>query len=337
MLPFLKSREKYGQGLDIGTSSVKLIKLKFLKEGFELTDFNLEPISKPEDLSAAIKKITARLDLKKVNLSVSGPAAVIRYLSFPRMQQEELRQALKFEASKHIPFSVDQVNLDAFILKQDAADNKMLVLLAAVKKELVAQRLKLMEDCLLEANTLDIDSLALVNAFNFNYSGSDGLKGKTVALLNIGAATTNLNIIEDGLPLMSRDINLAGNNFTQKLMGVFGLGYAQAENLKVNPPKEEAEKISQAVEAVATILAGEIRTSFDYYESQSAASVAKIFLSGGMSLFAGLKDMLANLLSIEVQHWNPLKKIALAQNLDAALTGIISGQFAVAVGLAMRP
>lgn len=329
------SRERFSLGLDIGTTSIKLVKLKFSKDTVELSSFNLEPIQL--DLETVLKNIIKSQDTKRVNLSVSGPSAIIRYVNFPRMNSEELKQALKFEVQKYIPFSVDEVNIDSFILKEDLPDNKMLVLLAAVKKEFLEQRLKIIESAGLKASIVDIDSLALVNAFNFNYAkDSDILKNKTIALLNIGAAVSNLNILEDGIPRLSRDIQIAGNNFTQKLMDIFGLDFKSAEELKINPDKERLQKASQTIEAVLTNLGSEVRTSFDYYESQSASNVIKIFLSGGSTLFSGLKDTLANLLSIEVESWDPIGKINIGNSVDAEKVKAVSNQLAVAIGLALR-
>jgi type IV pilus assembly protein PilM len=185
-------------------------------------------------------------------------------------------------------------------------------------------------------NIVDIDSIALINAFNFGYAQDENLKHKAVALLNIGATTTNLDIWEAGLPRLCRDVHIAGNNFTQKIADIFGVDFKAAEDLKLNPTADKSNKISAVLDAVLTNLAGEIRTSFDYYESQSASSVAKIFLSGGGSKFIGLKDALANLLGIEVEVWDPLKQINLPDKADLNKVKELSPQLAVAVGLALR-
>lgn len=330
------SRDKFSLGLDIGTSAVKIIKLKVSKEGIELCGFDLQLASL--DLTPLLRKIAQSQggQQARINISVCGPAVIIRYVNFPPMNDSELKQALKFEAPKHIPFAITELNLDGYILKSGLADNKILVLLAAVKKEFVNQRLKLFESAALKPDTIDIDSLALINAFNFNYSGEEALKDKTIALLNIGSAFSNLNILEGSTPRLSRDIQIAGNAFTKRLADALGLDFKSAEELKLNPPAEKVKNIASALEAVFSNLAAEIRTSFDYYESQNASAVEKIFLSGAGGNFSGFKDILANLLGIGVEYWDPLKRINLSANIDSQELKALSGQFAVAVGLALH-
>lgn len=326
-------KEKYSVGLDIGTSAVKLVELKFLKDTVELARFNLEPIQ--ADLSSQLKRIAPS---QAINISVSGAQTVIRYIDLPRMNEDELKQALRFEVQKYIPFPINEVILDSYILKEDLSDNKMLVLVAVVKKEFINQRLKLIQEAGLKANIVDLDSLALINAFNFTYSKEEdaNIKNKTIALLNIGASMSNLNILENGHPVLSRDIYIAGNNLTGKVQDTVGTDLKSAEELKPNIDKEKLNKVVTVAESVISDLSKELRTSFDYYESQSTSSIIKIFLSGGGSKFPGLKDTLANLLGIEVEYWDPLKKISIADNIDSKETKELSSQLAVAVGLALR-
>lgn len=328
-------KERVSTALDIGTQTVKIAKLRFLQDTAELLFFNLEPFSLL-GLEEILKRLKESSGTDTLNLSFSGPSTVIRYVNFPKMDKDELRRALSFEAQKHIPFPINEVNLDGFVLKEDLPDNKMLVLLAAVKKDLVEQRLKMMQDLDLKVNIADLDSLALINAFDFNYLPDDNLKGKTIALLNIGATTSNLNILEDGLPHLSRDIHIAGNNITQKLADVLTIDFKAAEELKLNPDAQRADKVNRTAESVLANLATEVRISFDFYESQAASSVVKIFLSGGTSKLGSIKDMLANFLGIEVDYWDPLKRINLSNDIDAEKIKAVSGQFCVALGSALR-
>ncbi len=325
-------KEKYSVGLDIGTSTIKLVELKFFKDTVELARFNLEPIQ--ADLTALLKRIAPS---QAINISVSGASTVVRYIDFPRMNEDELKQALRFEVQKYIPFPINEANLDSCILKEDLSDNKMLVLVAAVKKEFINQRLKLIQEAGLKTNIVELDSLALINAFNFNYSKEDAnIKNKTIALLNIGASMSNLNILENGHPVLSRDIYIAGNNLTQKIQEAIGIDLKSIEELKPNIDKEKLNKVVTVAESVLSDLSKELRTSFDYYEGQSTSSIIKIFLSGGGSKFNGLKDILANLLSIEVEYWDPLRQISITDSIDSKEAKASSAQLAVAVGLALR-
>ncbi len=298
------TREHFVFGLDIGTSSIKAVKLKISKDKTEVCGFLAEPVK--ADLEDCVKKIAQSQEIKRVNISLSGPSVIMRYTAFSRMNLVELKQALKFEAQKYIPFPLTEVNLDACILNPEAQDNKMFILISAVKKEYLNQRLKILQGAGLEVNTATIDSLALVDCFNFNYFGDEALKNKTVALVNIGFTFTNLNILENGIPHLSRDILTGSNNFQDKADSAFS-SFAQ-----------------------------ELRSSFDYYESQSVSAVSKIFLSGGACKFPQLKETLTKVLNIEVEYWDVFKKIPPVPGLSLDKIKDSSSQFAVAVGVALR-
>lgn len=329
------SKDRFSVGVDIGVSQIKVVKLKLGKDQVELCGFDVEPARL--ELGEVLGRIMQNHSGGEfINISLSGQQSVIRYVNFVRMNNSELKQALKFEAQKHIPFSVADVNLDGYILKDNLPDNKMLVLIAAVKKELVNQRLKLIESLGYRINLIDIDSIALLNAYNFNYPFEETQEHKAVALLNIGSSVSNLDILDNGIPRLSRDLHIAGNTFTQKIADIFSIDFANAENLKINPDKDKLNKVRAGVESALANLAGEIRTSFDYYESQGSSNVGKIFLSGGSAKFEGLKEMLAHLLSIEVEYWDPFKKIKIPGDMDAAKLKNSSGELSVAVGLALR-
>ncbi|MDD2752003.1 MAG: type IV pilus assembly protein PilM [Candidatus Omnitrophica bacterium] len=327
-------RESFSVGIDIGSVAIKAVKLKLFEEKAEIVDIKIEPFAL--DSAAVLKNIAQSMQAKKINFSISGPSSIIRYVDFPKMNPGELQSAMKFEAQKHIPFTLTEVNLDSYILKADSPDNKMLVLLAAVKKDLVSARMKLAQEAGLSINLIDNDSLAMVNAFCFNYSCDTKEEQKTIALLNIGALNSNLNILEAGLPRFSRDIHIAGNNFTQKIADLLGVDFKAAEILKINPEAQNQAKVSLAIDSVLSRLVTETRSSFDYYETQSASSVTKIFLSGGSSLAIGIKEKLATLLGVEVEYWDPLKQITVAGSLDAQAIKKSSNQLCVAIGLALR-
>jgi len=339
-----KIKEEGAIGLDIGTSSIKAVALEVKDKEVFLKNFSFKEISDgsigPANLAPLIKKSIDALGVSegRVNISLSGQPVIIRYAWLPLMSQKELASSLRFEAAKLIPFSVEEVNIDSYILKQDISNNKMLVMVVAAKKEAVSERIKLVQDSGFKIKAIDVDSLALINAFNFNYHSEDEKDlPKVIALLNIGAAVSNLSILEAGVPVFSRDIYIAGNNFSKKIADSLSIDLKAAEDLKINPDKEKLEKVSAAIELILSSLASEVRTSFDYYESQSSSSVEKIFLSGGGSLFLNLKDSLNRLLGIGIDYWDPTKRITFLAGQDSSqqIKSYLR-HFPVALGLAMR-
>ena len=333
---------RVGVGLDIGSAAVKAVKLSFSGDRTELSDFAIYPV-KLEPGSTLKEMLQSHPGIDEVNVAVSGTSTIVRYVEFPSMQGSELKQAMKYEAEKLIPFPMADVDIDTYILKQGLPDNKMQVLLAAAKKEAIKQRLKMLEDAGLSAGVMDMETIALVNAFNFSYSEEESVKKKTIAILNIGSSFSNLNIVDSGQPRLSRDIHIAGENFTQKISEVFSVSRLKAEELKVDPAalqtaggEADGKKMVACVNSVLTNLATEVRTSFDYFESQNATSVEKIFLSGGGATFAGLDEMLSNLLGIAVEYWDPFRKVFIPENIGASQLKSQSRSFAVALGLALR-
>jgi len=227
--------------------------------------------------------------------------------------------------------------VDSYILKQDISNNKMLVLVVAAKKESVLERIKLIQDLGFKVGVVDVDSLALINAFNFNYhSGAEKELPKVFALLNIGASVSNLNILEEGIPVFSRDIYIAGSNFSQKITDSLGIDFSAAEQAKIEPDEAKQQKIAALVESIVSSLVFEIRISFDYYESQGASSVEKIFLSGGGSLFYNLKNNLNHMLGMDIDYWDPSRNLTFLETNEAEKLKLTAAQFAVALGLAMR-
>lgn len=326
-------------GLDLGSSSVKIVGLQCRDNNFLLRNFIIKEIPyQSRDVSGLVKE--GLLDLgaqhSPVNISLSGQGVITRYVSFPIIDQRLFRNSLRFETQQYIPFSIEEVNLDGYILKQDAAANKMSVLIAAAKKELVSERVKLVQDLGFKVGIVDIDSLALINAFSFSYAQDETLKQKTIALLNIGASVTNLDILEQGMPCLSRDIQISGNNFTERIADGLGVDLQSAESLKINPGKEDLDKIKPYLDTILSQLAQEIRNSFDYYESQSASSVEQIFISGGGSLLAGLVSNLNAVLGVEIQTWGSLNNLELSEGLDIEKIKVQSMFMPVALGLAIR-
>lgn len=292
--------------MDIGSSHIKLVVLE--KKGKEriLKKFSSQSLTPGDDLAAAIKKFIEVQDILEpcVNISISGPVVMMRYVSLPKMTLQELKSTMQFEAKQYIPFSLDEMILDCAIVKEKLDNNKMLVVFAAIKKTAAQERISLIEKAGLTLGIIDVDCFCLVNAFTHNLSlsahASSDAKLQAVGLLNIGARSTNMAIIENGSLCFSRDIAYGGQEATLNNLGT------------------------------------EINSSIDYYENQNGKPVEKIYLSGGLSLDARLYDFLARLLNMQVCPFDVFSGITMGPSIAASTLKAQGSMFAISLGLALR-
>lgn len=339
-----KDKPSINIGLDIGTSSIKAVVCKLEKDKVELISFSIKPLDK-DYISDSINRTLKDLNIetKSVNISIGGQGVVTRSAKFPRMSLSDVKNAIGFEAEKHIPFPLNEVYLDCYILKQLPDENKMLVLVAAAKKELIQQRLSVLKPLSLTANVIDIDSIALVNLVNmieFKTKASSPTapqnadQKKAVALLNLGANFTSLCIIENGIPRFVRDIFIGGNDLTKRISNILGIGLAEAEKAKCIP-QEGWEKVFSACESILNNLVNETRLSFDYFESESGVPIKCLYLSGGGSYLQGIDEIIKNNLNVETKYLNPLVDFNISKDLVGRLEPE-ARKLSVAMGLALR-
>lgn len=335
----LVEKEKVQVGLDIGSYYLKLVELTSRAGVTTLSKFAVTPMpdsSSNGGFSRFIHHVIAEkgISAESVNISVSGPDVVVRYILLPRMGREELKGAIGFEAEKHIPFDMKEVILDSQVLEPEMPDNRMRVLLVAAKKELVEKRMQIVREAGLEIGVVDVDSFALINSFLSHEPQS--ANEVSVALLDIGDKRTSINILRDGRPFFTREISIGGEAFTRAVCRKMKLKPAEAVSLKHESRPEKAEKLMNVVEEVIGDLAKEIRVSFSYFENESGRKVEKVFLSGGTARLAGLASSLASNLEVEVERWDPVKSLTLDPGLDQENLNEVKDLLPVAIGLARR-
>jgi type IV pilus assembly protein PilM len=219
------SKKKDIIGIDIGSSSVKLVQVKEHKGAFTLLNVGILPLP-PEaivdntlmdssSIVETIKKLLKSLNIraKDAACSVSGNSVIIRKISLPAMPSEELEDQIHWEAEQYIPFDINDVNIDFQILAADQHDPaKMEVLLVASKKDIINDYLAVFNETGINLAVVDVDSFAIQNAFELNY---DVEPENVSALINIGASIMNLNIVKNGISLFTRDVQMGGNLYTE--------------------------------------------------------------------------------------------------------------------------
>ena len=321
-------------GLDIGTSTIKVVQLLKVKEQFNLVKASIEELkfnAEEKDKLSALKRLLkrAKISEKEVNISIEGPSVIIRNIQLPKMSEADLKNAIKYEVEKYIPYNVNEVIVDCQIISE--AENNMGVLLVAAKKDSINDKIQLVQKAGLCPWVVDIDSLALINAFNLNNEEKD----KTIALLNIGSEATSVNIIRGDLLNFTRNIPVGGKRVTEVLAENFKVDLALAEELKRNPG-DKKEAVDKLCLNAMREMAIEIKSSFDYYESQYEEGVTEIFISGGVAIDENMANFLSENMNLEVKRWSVLDRLILGNKSLRDKISPIQDYFAVATGLALR-
>jgi len=326
--------------IDIGTRLIKIAEVSLEGAAKQLVKFNtaeIPPHATQEEISRSLRTLieSFRPSLKEVNISLSAPFALVRFINMPRMKKEELDNSLRFEAEKYIPFNINEVIIDSVILDGEADDkNQMRILLAAAKRDAVNSRISILKECELIPAVIDIDSFACFNAF-CDSSGKNEPASGTGALLNIGYSQTNVIILKDGQPRFMRDIQIGGRDISEPLAKELQLEETGADRV-ICDPKDKLAQVTEISKAVLSNLVNELRLSFGYYENQHGSSVGQLYVSGGAARLGGISDYFNETLGIKPVIWNPFAKFEIGPDINEEVLSGAYSQFAVCAGLALR-
>ena len=277
---------------------------------------------------------SAGIKAKKVVTAVGGRDVIIKKISMDRMKEGDAREQIRWEAEQHVPFDMDNVELDFQILDPDGEGLQMAVLLVAAKRELVETKQTLLSDVGLEATVIDVDAFALHNAFELNYP--DAMRG-VVGLVNIGHETTNVNILDDGVPVLTRDIMIGTRRFREDLQRERNMSADEADQLLRGFERNDALEPLLASRGEELAVGIERAAAFLQSSSRSASGLARIFTSGGGSRIPGLNRILADRLRLPVQTANPLERLQVADGVfDTMSLDEVAPLLMLPVGLALR-
>ncbi len=335
-------------GIDIGSSSVKLVQLWQTKDGYQLLNAAILPLP-PEaivdntlmDSSAvadSIKNLVASLGIKtkEAACSISGNSVIIRKIVLPAMTSEELEDQISWEAEQYIPFDIKDVFIDFQILGSDPLDpSKNQVLLVASKKDIINDYISVFNDAGMVLNVMDVDSFAVQNSFEL----ANPVNDEVVALVNVGAGVMNINVVKNEISLFTRDVQMGGNQYTEEIQKQLGVTAQEAETMKMLVSEQMSSPVSEVIARINETLAQEIRRSIDFYNSSASGEdrIVRLRMSGGCSKMAGLKEVVAEKLGIEVGTLNPFENIRYNdKDFDAEYLQEIAPLMAVGVGLAIR-
>lgn len=329
-------------GLDLGTSCIKAVEVTQDKFDYIITAYHQIDISGEGAVQDAISDLfnEGGFRTKRVATAVSGKSVVFRYVNMAQMTDDNLRNAIHYEADKYIPFDVEDVQIDVQKLMdipaEDGGQEEMKVLLVAAKNSLVEDQAMMLQDLGLQPVSIGVDAFALGNAFELSDMVSPGIQesDRTIALLDIGDSKSSINIIRNNVTCFAREVGMGGMDLTNAITRRFGLEPYEAEALK-REPQDQLMEVQDAVSHVMDDIGNEVNLSFDFFENQFEGEVEEVFLSGGAVLLPFLEENLEKIFEKKTRVWNPIEGLKVkSDNVDIDQLHQAAPQLAVAMGLA---
>ncbi|PYI92767.1 MAG: hypothetical protein DME97_08050 [Verrucomicrobia bacterium] len=296
-------------------------------------------------IGAALREMLGELGIKggPVNYAIAAQSVFARFVKLPAVEEEKIERIIAFEAQQNVPFPIDEVVWD-YQLVGDGADEQIQVVLVAIKEDLLEGVNAAVEGAGLRTSIVCVATMALYNAFRYNYSDLAGCS----LLVDIGARTTNLLFIEPG-KIFSRSVAIGGGSvssaiakefnepigaaeFRKKRDGFVSLGGAYAE-----PPDPDVARVSKIVRGTMTRLHAEMMRSISHYRAQQQGNAPdRLYLCGGSTSTPYMREFFQEKLQVPVEFFNPLRNVAVSEAVDAAEVAHSAHLLGELTGLALR-
>lgn len=335
-------------GVDIGSSSIKIVELRSTRKGTEIVRAGYAPLPPQTIIDGHIMNRSAVVDTigqlwsahkfsrRDVAVALYGQSVIVRKITVPTMTEAELEQQIEWEAKQHIPFDVKGMSIDYGVLRRRPEAGQMDLLLVAAKKDEIADFTELLREAKIKPAVVDTHSFALQNIFE----SQKGLpQTGSIALIDVGASVTSINIVSDGVSAFSREITNAGNSITEEVQRSANIPFEQAEAYKCGSsggiiPQELQMMIDNACDG----LAGEIQRSLDFYLATSGdQEISAIYMCGGSAYLAPLCRAVERRARVAVQVFDPTVHFPVdPKTVNVTLVRQRATQFAGALGLALR-
>lgn len=368
MFKMFGSRKNYSIGVDFGTSAIKIVELSFKNqktylENYGWVDLGLvsassvtKPIAEAKNsydkkLQKYLQKLIKSMKLKSrgAYISLPGSSGLVVLINFPAMSDEELEEAVKFEAKKYIPNSLDEVAIDWEIVgeKEDSEDQgeaspkensekidiitkeKEVLLVAAPKKEVVRCG-SIVKDSGLDVRNVELEIFSMVRATVGNDSGCS-------LIVDIGSQMTNIVLVEKGIIKVNRNVEGGGNEVTRSIAESLNISNQRAEELKKENKDLLSSREMSLVIPVLDMITNESLRIVNAYKAKRGENsrIDSIILSGGSSKLKGLDQYFSQKIGIQARIGNPWSKVAYDEKITPFVEKM-GTSFSVALGLAFR-
>lgn len=346
-----KRKQSSVLGIDISSTSVKLLELSRTANGFRVENHAVEPlppnaitektISDVDAVGETISKAVKRAGTKNKHcaMAVTGSTVITKVVTMPAgLKDDEMEAQIQLEADQYIPYALEEVNLDFEVLGPTAGSSDTVdVLLAASRRENIELRVAAAESAGLMPKVMDVEAYAVENAFSLllDQVPNEG-RDKTVALIDIGATMTCLNVMDNRKLIYTREQPFGGRQLTEEIMQRYGMTYEQAGQAKRmgGLPDDYAADVLEPFEH--TVAQQVSRFLQFFYSASQHTAVDQITLAGGCASIPGIGRVIEKQLGITTAIANPFSRMSLAARINPKSLGSDAPSLMVACGLALR-
>lgn len=338
-------------GVDISASSVKVLELSQSGEHFRVERYAVEPmpqnamvehsITEVDQVAQAIARAVKRSGtrLKHAALAVPGSHVISKIVNMPAgLSDRDMQTQIEMEADRHIPYPLDEVNMDFHVLgaTSEGAD-QVNVLLAACRKEIVDDYAAVADGAGLTPTVIDIETYAMENAYGLIARSMPGAgMEKTVAVMDIGATTTTINVMHNSRSVYTRDHTFGGRQLTEEIQRRYGLSYEEAGLAKKQgglPDNYQTDVLRPFMEALCQEV---MRALQFFYSSSPFNSVDQVLLAGGCAQIAGVEELVAARVGVAAAVANPFSSMSLATRIKPQMLAADAPSLMISCGLALR-
>ena len=338
-------------GLDISTTAVKLLELSRSGDRYRVESYAVEPlppnsvseknIADVESVGAAIKRAVKRSGTraKFAAVAVAGSSVITKVIAMPAsLSDEEMESQIQLEADQYIPYPLEEVNLDFEVIGPSSDDpDRVDVLLAACRSENVDVRVDSVELAGLTAKVVDVEAYAMENAFAMlaEQMPDQGV-GKTIAVVDVGATMTTLNVLHDLKTIYTREQVFGGKQLTEEIQRRYALSYEEAGMAKRQGGLPD-NYIPEVLEPFKQAMAQQVSRSLQFFFSSSQYnSVDYLVLAGGSASIAGVDEIIEEKLGVPTTVANPFANMGVSSRIKPQVLVNDAPALMIACGLALR-
>lgn len=350
VLSFLSKKSKPLLGLDISSTTVKMIELTRHGDSYRVENYSVRPLPpgvvvekniSDVDAVAQVVKATiqqARTKVRDVALAVPGSAVITKTIEMPAgLTDDAMELQISLEADQYIPYPLEEVSIDFDVLgPSEKSPEQVNVLLAACRSENVETREAVMELAGLTAKVVDVEAYALERSFDLQADQIDGAYDKVIAIVDIGSTMTTLSVLVEGKIVYAREQLFGGKQLTEEIQRRYGLSEEEAGLAKRQgglPDDYEAEVLEPFKDNVVQ----QVTRSLQFFFSSSQYhEVDHVLLAGGVASMDGLSDMVEDKLETQTSVANPFANMSVSSRVNSAALANDAPSLMIVTGLALR-